>query len=154
MKDLIDRQAALDAIDRIFDRCEEIENHFREDDPDRTGYRMLPDYLTVRRFLTQQTAQTAQPEITLESAIDYLHSIEWMQEHDRIMVESAQPERKKGEWIIHNVLSHNCQPTNRHFAECSECGTLTREWRGNLFPPSLRFCPNCGAEMQKGENDG
>lgn len=60
MSDLIDRQAAIDAIDRIFDRCEEIENHFREDDPDRTGYRMLPDYFTVRRFLTQQTAQ---PEI-------------------------------------------------------------------------------------------
>ena len=34
----------------------------------------------------------AQPEITLESAIDYLHSIGWMQEHDRIL-SSAQPER-------------------------------------------------------------
>lgn len=35
---------------------------------------------------------SAQPEITLESAIDYLHSIGWMQEHDRILTESAQPE--------------------------------------------------------------
>lgn len=60
---------------------------------------------------------------------------------------SAQPERKKGEWIIHNVLGFNCHPTNRYFAECSECGTLTREWRGNLFPPRLRFCTNCGAMM-------
>ena len=28
---------------------------------------------------------SAQPEITLESAIDYLHSIGWMQEHDELM---------------------------------------------------------------------
>ena len=41
---------------------------------------------------------SAQPEITLESAIDYLHDIGWMQEHDRIMAESAQPEiMRKGE---------------------------------------------------------
>lgn len=33
---------------------------------------------------------SAQPEITLESAIDYLHSIGWMQEHDRVLTESAQ----------------------------------------------------------------
>lgn len=33
---------------------------------------------------------------TLESAIDYLHSVGWLQEHDRILTESAEPERK---WI-------------------------------------------------------
>lgn len=31
-----------------------------------------------------------QPEITLESAVDYLHSTGWMQEHDRTLLESAQ----------------------------------------------------------------
>jgi len=36
---------------------------------------------------------SAQPEITLESAIDYLHSIGWMQEHDRVLTETAQPEQ-------------------------------------------------------------
>ena len=30
---------------------------------------------------------SAQPEITLESAIDYLHSIGWMQDHDKQMYE-------------------------------------------------------------------
>lgn len=59
-------------------------------------------------------------------------------------------ERKRGKWIIHNVLGFNCHRTNRYFAECSECGTLTREWRGILFPPSLRFCTNCGADMREG----
>lgn len=33
-----------------------------------------------------------QPKITLESAIDYLHSIGWMQEHDRALTESARSE--------------------------------------------------------------
>ena len=31
---------------------------------------------------------------TLESAIDYLHSVGWLQEHDRILTESAEPERR------------------------------------------------------------
>lgn len=35
----------------------------------------------------------AQPEITLESAIDFLHKIGWLQEHDRIM-----SEQKTGKW--------------------------------------------------------
>ena len=47
------RQAAIDALDRIFDRCEEIEAHLPEGDPDRDGYEMYPDYLTVWRYLRQ-----------------------------------------------------------------------------------------------------
>lgn len=43
---------------------------------------------------------SAQTGITLESAIDYLHSIGWMQEHDRTLTESAQPEQKNGEWVL------------------------------------------------------
>ena len=42
--------------------------------------------------LVRDIAPSAQPGITLESAIDYLHSIGWMQEHDRTLTESAQPE--------------------------------------------------------------
>lgn len=51
--DLIDRQAAIDAIERIFDRCEEIEAHLPEGDPDRVGYKMYPDWLTVWKYLHQ-----------------------------------------------------------------------------------------------------
>lgn len=53
MSDLIDRQAAIDALDQIFDRCEEIEAHLPEGDPDRTGYKMYPDYMTVWKYLHQ-----------------------------------------------------------------------------------------------------
>ena len=53
MDDLISRQAAIDALDQIFDRCEEIEAHLPEGDPDRTGYKMYPDYMTVWKYLHQ-----------------------------------------------------------------------------------------------------
>ena len=53
MTDPIDRQEAIDALDRIFDRCEEIEAHLPEGDPDRTGYKMYPDYMTVWKYLRQ-----------------------------------------------------------------------------------------------------
>ena len=61
MHDLISRQAAIDALDQIFDRCEEIEAHLPEGDPDRTGYKMYPDYMTVWKYLHQ--LPSAQPEI-------------------------------------------------------------------------------------------
>lgn len=61
MDDLISRQAAIDALDQIFDRCEEIEAHLPEGDPDRTGYKMYPDYMTVWKYLHQ--LPSAQPEI-------------------------------------------------------------------------------------------
>ena len=59
-EDLIERQAAIEALDQIFDRCEEIEAHLPEGDPDRTGYKMYPDYMTVWKYLHQLSS--AQPE--------------------------------------------------------------------------------------------
>lgn len=54
MSDLIKgRQAAVDALDRIFDQCEEIDVHLPEGDPDKTGYKMYPDYIKVREYLCQ-----------------------------------------------------------------------------------------------------
>ena len=53
MSDLIRREDAIKAIERIFDRCEEIENHLPKDDPDRIGYKMFPDYMTVWKYLHQ-----------------------------------------------------------------------------------------------------
>ncbi|MBP3773161.1 MAG: hypothetical protein J6I53_10815 [Treponema sp.] len=53
----ITREDALNAINRIWDRCEEIEAHLPEGDPDKTGYKMIADYLAVWKYLN------AQPEI-------------------------------------------------------------------------------------------
>lgn len=40
---------ALEAMDRIFNYCEEIDNHITEEE--RTGYKMLPDVNLVTREL-------------------------------------------------------------------------------------------------------
>ena len=45
---------------------------------------------------------------------------------------SAQPERKKGEWIDDN---------------CSECGQYV--YHGDM----RRYCPRCGADMRGDEDD-
>ena len=54
MDEIICRQEALEAINRIWDKCEEIEAHLPEGDPDKTGYKMISDYLTVWKYLSAQ----------------------------------------------------------------------------------------------------
>ena len=77
-----------------------------------------------------------QNEITLESAIDYLHKIGWMQEHDRIL-----SERQTGEWIeLPKALDANENP-----CKCSACGHILSFM--HCYPKS-NFCPNCGADMR------
>lgn len=69
MSDLIDRQAAIDAFERIFDRCEEIEAHFHDGDPDKTGYKMFPDYMTVWKYLHQLPSADVEPLTYNEQSI-------------------------------------------------------------------------------------
>ena len=123
MADLIDRQAAIDAIDRLD----------------------IPEDMCVFEILSHieleiGTLPSAQPEITLESAIDYLHSIGWMQEHDRVLTESAHPERKTGEWI---ETKHDLYD----YFICSECCA------GFTDGFQYRYCPNCGADMRGGNDE-
>lgn len=88
---------------------------------------------------------------TLESAIDYLHSVGWLQEHDRILTESAEPERKKGEWVDYDAEDINDYPIEAwQSCRCTSCGkwhTTPYKYNFDQYP----FCPNCGAEMTRGE---
>ena len=54
-------------------------------------------------------------------------------------VPSAQPERKKGEWITQEFGS---------WAECSECHELY-----DIPIACSNFCPNCGSDMRTKETD-
>lgn len=121
VNDCISRRDAIDAINKAFERV------FEWDGSSPLGETVLAN------------VPSAQPEITLEFALDYLHNIGWMQEHDRILTVSAQPERKRGQWeiyVISMIDGEGCK--------CSECG-----FEG---APYWDFCPNCGADM-RGENE-
>ena len=49
----MDLISKTDALERIFNQCEEIEAHLPADAPDKTGYKMFPDYMTVWKYLRQ-----------------------------------------------------------------------------------------------------
>ena len=58
---------------------------------------------------------------------------------------SAQPMRKKGEWIVYKA------PDKQHcgLVKCPFCGEeLIAE------PNEYHFCPACGCQMMRGEQDG
>ena len=56
---------------------------------------------------------------------------------------SVQPERKKGRWII-----------DGHHVQCDVCfeSMCNTDREGDKIP--INFCPNCGAMMLRGEQDG
>jgi len=105
MDDLISRQAAIDVVHRaiydFFDICS-------DDDESPITYKD-EKLLEINKAITAQICKlpSAQPEITLESAIDYLHSIGWMQEHDGILTESAQPEIIRCKDCKHTLKENN-----------------------------------------------
>lgn len=53
----------------------------------------------------------------------------------------AEPERKKGKWIIYVVSLLDGEDVK--CSECGQCGCA----------PYWNFCPNCGAEMTEVENE-
>lgn len=64
----------------------------------------------------------------------------------------AQPERKKGEWIITDI--YNGMVWKCH---CSECGELAMNFVSGLGDWWMKklpnFCPNCGADMREEKTD-
>ena len=56
---------------------------------------------------------------------------------------SAQPERKKGQWIKED------RGHVEYCAVCDQCG-FDWIWSDREY---FKFCPNCGAKMEVGEND-
>ena len=111
-KDTVYRQAAIDELKRIsFSHWFECEEYLSEDTKE------IEIISSSKALEVIEALPSAQPGITLESAIDYLHSIGWMQEHDRTLTESVQPE------IIH---CESCEHwKNEHICEClSRYGTF------------------------------
>ena len=95
--------------------------------------------------------------------IDFMDTISnWRQKNRQYMeceraieeLPSAEPEQKKGEWIHGRELSREMigNVITAIFYEgweCSECHCLVQEEREPLW----KYCPYCGAKMEKGEDD-
>lgn len=45
------KEEALEALERLFNYCEEIDLHLPEGDPDRTGYNMVDDVNALRHYI-------------------------------------------------------------------------------------------------------
>ena len=60
---------------------------------------------------------------------------------------SAQPERKKGKWI---PMFNGEFMGGAYWFGCSNCGRIVPDVRNGGW----KFCPNCGARMKEGEQDG
>lgn len=138
MDNLISRQAAINEfyhIKHILQMMDDSQN------ADKTMQGLLLAQDAVKKLPPAQT------EITLEQAVDRLYELGWIQEHDRVLTESAQ-DRKKGNWTEKEVI-HNVKPIiieEWQSARCSVCGKYhTTPYL--YFFDNYNFCPNCGADM-------
>ena len=73
--------------------------------------------------------------------VDAHGNVHW---EDIVKLPSAEPERKKGEWIEYNYPSSEC-------VYCDQCKEKYYPndllLGGNDYP---NYCPNCGADMRHG----
>ena len=108
MSDLIDRQAVMDAIDKIKYALWEIDIPFPT----------VPEY------------------IEHHEQVQFVWELVDKKQKELMTLPSAEPERKKGEWLSSN-------PTAPMFGYhyCSLCGRRKTS-------PQDNFCPNCGADMR------
>jgi len=134
MDDLISRTAALDAVELGITYAKVINIETGE-----ATELFKASNTELRKAIDRIKAlPTVQPD--LSSYSDKL----WRAAYERGKAE-AQPQRMRGRWMEH--YSH--EDGERDGVECSECRTHFY-FGGQL----MNFCPNCGADMRKGEQDG
>lgn len=126
--DCISRQAVEEIITDIRD-CISVE-----------GYCAI-----LERLKKLPPVNPKQTEITLESAIDYLHSIGWLQKHDKELTEGVKQEPKTGHWIDINSKDYELH----RIYKCSECGKTEVEYPESIYV-HYKYCPNCGSKMIEG----
>lgn len=73
-----------------------------------------------------------------------LDSVEQTLEQHIKNVKDWEPPIKKGRWLMHSDFPDRLI--------CSECGAQFDTWHWES--EQMHFCPNCGADMRGGENDG
>ena len=88
------------------------------------------------------------PDITVEmlrnAPLEGVEDLMASGEMEDISLPSAQPERKKGEWIIDEKHYKDDEQDFYYYdIRCSECGAMRK-----IGWADANYCPNCGAEMR------
>ena len=96
------------------------------------------DKALARACVDKAPTADVQEVITLESAIDFLHKIGWLQEHDKALTEV-----RHGKWLV--VDDDLWRGGGRY--ECSACG-YGFSFGGFFEMNTLPYCPHCGAKME------
>lgn len=100
----------------------------------------LDDGIAVHEAI--KLLEKLEPLTSCEQAIDYLHEIGWLQNHDRILTESKVS--LKGIWRDY---------TDEGYVECPFCKSATNcESKEDI--DELHFCFSCGAMLKRGNEDG
>ena len=159
MADLIDRQAAIDAIGKAAD---ELYENIKKGAtfPQRQWFDGMAQAQSILEDLPSAEQKSGRYVDLSERVIGYYYDDEyeeWIEKtvtveelldtacDDYTVVEmpSAQSQRMKGRWQRHysrpNVYADLCW-------HCSNCGYASNDNWANKW----KYCPNCGAEMENG----
>ena len=163
MSDLIERQDALDAIDKAFERSNQLNAYIRAF--------MMNAISEVKKLPPAQpkhdenpcqeqgdsdkfgvkTGETCADCISRQAAIDACIKVRELHAYDEIEeikhLPSAQPERKMGKWIEQD------DGWDGIYYECSVCREPFTLIDGTPSDNLYNFCPNCGADMREGQNE-
>ena len=181
MDDSISRQAAINALWKaLFDYEDSMEKQFIGDEKlkaeDWLVHRIFVENMSDIDRKTILELPSVQPEhrITLESAIDYLYQTGWMQEHDKLLSETAeavkeiikcqklvdeQPEQK---WIPCNwhKENENLPDEGKSVVICIEGGCIDvsyrmdyNRWERYGWVKVIAWMPLPEPYQEKGVND-
>ena len=142
-----------EAITLLRNLEDSLDSYCELNEKGKTAFRMAIEALSCSEFpnssdtISRQAAIDAADKIierdTSGSNAVVNAMIAWS-EYIRVLP-SAQPERKKGKWIIKETAYEDEE------AKCSCCGfeTLVNQPGNGLHMVNdLHFCPNCGADMR------
>lgn len=133
MADLIDRQAAIKAIEDLQD-CY-------------NGFSDTYDKACIIGVLEE--VPSAQPEIKCIAKIMLTEEqVQEAFEKAKKEILAAQRERKKGKFIGTEYDGYADGNPVYYEWKCSECGCIFEDEE-----PTYNFCPNCGADMRGEQND-
>ena len=144
------KQIEVDALEEKLDKipARSIEN------ADGRAYsliRLSTVFEIIKQMPPAQPEQPTEVQDILQYLDEYLHPIVspeywsvYSELYDMVsMLQSSQPERKTGRWILYDKRF----PWRQDY-KCSECGNYINLSGINCGRGDANYCPNCGAKME------